>query len=287
MRTQTDSGRRVALVTGATDGIGRATARRLAGEGWRVIVVGRNPARCAEVEAELRAAGGEVEVGLADLSVMAQVAALADEVCARHDRLDALVLNANTITHERRLTVDGFEPNLAVGLLGRVLLQRRLEPLLLAAPGGQVLTVVGLDHQRLDLEDPHLARGWSARAALMRWQWAVQVLAREDNRRGGPPVNVFMPGLVKTKILADEPQPMRALVQLANLLVGIPVERSAGEVVTVLERVAAEHLRDVYFARTRLAPARNLRSTETDGPALHTWCAEVLRPWLGGAGSAA
>lgn len=275
MRTHLDS--RVAVVTGATDGIGRASAERLARAGWHVVVVGRSAERCAAVVAGIGAAGGSAEPGVADLSRMADIARLADGIRAAHTRVDALVLNANAITQERRVTDEGFEANLAIGFLGRVLLQRRLEPVLQA---GQVLTVVGLDHQRLDLADPQLARDYTARKALMRWQWAVQVHVRELNRRGHTPTNVFMPGLVRTKILATEPQPMRLIVQIANVFFGIPVERSAEEVVSVLDRVAGEGLRDTYFARTRLSPARNLKSTPADGEAVWAWAEATLAPWL-------
>lgn len=281
MRTQASRSGRVVVLTGATDGIGKAAALRLARGGWRVVVVGRNPQRCADTVGEITAAGGSAEAAVGDLSVMGDVRAIADRIAAGHDRLDALVLNANTITQERRLTVEGFEANLAVGFLGRALLHRRLEPLLAATPQSQVLTVVGLDHQRLDLADPHLAQGYTARAALKRWQWAVQVLAGEANRRGGPAVNVYMPGLVKTKILANEPQPMRAIVQLANLVMGIPVERSGEEMAIVIERVAAEGIRDAWFSRTTQKPARDVKATLEDGPALWRWAEATLGPWLG------
>ncbi len=270
---------RVALVTGSTDGIGKATAELLGRRGWHVVVVGRSRDRCEAVVAGIVREGGSAEARVADLARMADVRRLADEVLAAHARLDALVLNANAITQERRVTDEGFEANLAVGFLGRTLLQWALEARLAATPRAQVLTVVGLDHERLDLANPQLATGYSAWHALKRWQWAVQVLAREANRRGTTPTNVFMPGLVKTKILADEPQPMRVLVQLATLVIGIPVERSAEEVVGVLDRVRAEGLRDSYFARSAVKPPRQLKTSAADGPALWTWAEETLRPW--------
>lgn len=271
---------KTAVVTGATDGIGRAAAVRLARGGWHVVVVGRNHERCADAVRSITASGGSAEAAVADLAVMADVRRVAEAVRARHARLDALVLNANAITQERRLTSEGFEANLAVGYLGRALLQWRMEALLAETPGSQVLTVVGLDHVRMDLADPQLARQFTARKALMRWQWAVQMLARESNRRGACRVNVFMPGLVKTKILANEPQPMRALVQVANLFFGIPVERSAEELVSVLERVATAGIRDGYFSRTVLKPPRDLGSKPEDGADLWSWTEATLRPWL-------
>lgn len=214
---------------------------------------------------------------------MGDIRRLADSILGRYRRLDALVLNANSIVQDRQVTVDGFEANLAIGFLGRILLNWSLEPLLAATPDAQVLTVVGLDHKPLDLTDPHLSKGYSARKALIRWQWAVQVMARVSHQRGLTPINVFMPGLVKTKILANEPQPMRAFVQLMNLIIGIPVERSAEELVGVLDRVAAQHVRDAYFSRATLKPARDLGIRAGEDAALWAWTAATLRPWLGDA----
>lgn len=273
---------RVALITGGTDGIGKASAARLLADGWDVAITARSTARGQAVAAELTAATGRAPTVLgADLSVMREVREAARAFRAAHGRLDALVLNANAITQARVVTEDGFESNLAIGYLGRVLLLRELEDVLAATAGAQVLTVVGLDHQRIDFDDPQLARSYTARAALMRWQWAMQLFVREHQRRGGVPMNVFMPGLVRTKILASEPQPMRLFVQILNAVIGLPVERSAAEVATVLEDVRAHARRDTYFSRTRAKPPRNLGERSGDAERLWELTERLLAPHRG------
>lgn len=100
--------RRVALITCGTDGIGKATARRLLRDGWAVVFVGRSPERCAATFDELRAAtGGDVAAIVADLSLLGETRRAADEFAAAHDRLDLLLLNANAIVQERRVTAEG------------------------------------------------------------------------------------------------------------------------------------------------------------------------------------
>ena len=104
--------------------------------------------------------------------------------------------------------------------------------------------MVGLNLLRLDFDDPSSARGFSSMKALGRWQWAMQVFAREWNRRSPVAMNIYMPGLVKTKILANEPQPMRLFVQIANVIMGVPVLRAGQELYTVIEDIRTQNRRD-------------------------------------------
>lgn len=273
---------KTALVTGATDGIGRATAKVLLERGWQVVITGRNAERCAAAVAALRAEvpNARVSALTADLSLMAEVRRLALEFKAAHASLDLLLLNANSITQKHTLTTEGFEANFAVGYLGRVLLTLLLTDHLRATKGS-VLTVVGLNLDRIDFDDPSSARGFSSMNALGRWQWAMQLFAREWNaREPRVAMNVFMPGLVKTKILANEPMPARLIIPIATAIMGVPVEKSGREVVAVIERCANESLRDGYFSRTKFAPRRALKEQPGDQTRLwdstHRW----LTPWL-------
>lgn len=273
---------KTALITGATDGIGRATAKDLLQRGWAVVITGRSESRCAATVEALRqaVAGAKVSALAADLSVMSDVQRLARSFCADHRSLDLLLLNANSITQTHVRTSEGFESNFAVGFLGRALLCQLLAGLLRSTPGAQVLTVVGLNLERIDFDDPSSERGFSSMKALGRWQWAMQVYARAWNAHEAVPMNVFMPGLVKTKILANEPQPMRLIVQLANVFVGISVERSAHEITQVIDQATTDRLRDVYFSRTTLKPPRNLKDQPGDQARMweltHRWLAQWL-----------
>jgi NAD(P)-dependent dehydrogenase (short-subunit alcohol dehydrogenase family) len=122
----------VAVVTGASSGIGKETAKALAAQGWRVIGTGRDAARSAAAEAEIRAVSetGEVEFLRADLSLMGDAARLADEIAARTDRVDILVNNAGGMAKEQVITAEGFDENFASNHLGPFLLTKKLLPLL-------------------------------------------------------------------------------------------------------------------------------------------------------------
>lgn len=134
----TDEGSRVAVVTGASSGIGREVARALARDGWRVIGTGRDPGRIAHAEAELRAASatGEVDMIAADLSLMASAVAAAERIAALTDRVHLLVNNAGGMAREKVMTAEGLEANFAGNHLGAFLLTDRLLPLLRKAADG-------------------------------------------------------------------------------------------------------------------------------------------------------
>ncbi|MFO0600971.1 MAG: SDR family NAD(P)-dependent oxidoreductase [Myxococcaceae bacterium] len=267
---------RTAVITGGTDGIGKATARKLAADGWDVVIVGRNAARC---EATARELGSRVSAVVGDLGLMADVKRVASEVATKTQKLDLLILNANSITQTFKATVEGFESNFAVGFLGRALLALELEPVLARAERSSVLSVVGLNLDRVDFADPSPAHGFSSMKVLGRWQWAVQVFGREWNRRSKVPMNTYMPGLVKTKILADEPQPMRLVVKVANLLMGVPVERGGEECAWAAVDALEQQRRDGYYARKRFKGVRDLKEQPGDAAAAWAMAERLLAPW--------
>ncbi|WP_182902598.1 SDR family NAD(P)-dependent oxidoreductase [Microbispora sp. H10830] len=157
---------RTILVTGATDGLGRHLAVRLAASGDRVIVHGRDPERVRRVRAEI---GGTTEGLLADLADLRQVDRMAAEVEERFDRLDVLVNNAGVgggaPGSGRQESADGVELRFAVNYLAGYHLTRRLVPLLVRSAPSRVVNVASVGQRAINFADPMLTRGYDRQRA--------------------------------------------------------------------------------------------------------------------------
>jgi NAD(P)-dependent dehydrogenase (short-subunit alcohol dehydrogenase family) len=151
---------RVILITGATDGLGRRVAEKLAAPGLRILVHGRDAARGAAVVASVERAGGAAQFFAADLSALAGVRALAHAVQAEHARLDAVVNNAGIarLGGRRDVSADGIELHFAVNYLAPFLLLRLLRPQL--GEDTRVINVVSAGQSPIDFDDVMLERGY-------------------------------------------------------------------------------------------------------------------------------
>lgn len=120
------------LITGSTDGIGLATARRLAEQGHTLLLHGRNAAKLEQVVNSLASApgAGQVESYVADLSRMSEVVSMAQKVAQNHDSLEVLINNAGVFRTAKTITETGLDIRFAVNTIAPYLLTQRLLPLL-------------------------------------------------------------------------------------------------------------------------------------------------------------
>lgn len=197
------------VVTGATSGIGLATAEALAALGGRVVMVARSEERAREVAAGIRAktAGADVDYVLADFAELASVRRGAEALLAKCPRIEVLVNNAAVLHTSRRETVDGYEATFAVNqlapfLLTSLLLERVKSSGTPETPA-RIVNVASEAHKlgRLDLEDLDSRRSYSAMRVYGSSKRANIVFTYELARRiAGSPVtaNCLHPGAVRT-----------------------------------------------------------------------------------------
>lgn len=209
-----DAERTVAIVTGATGGLGYATAVGLVQKGRRIVVAGRNPAKCAAALGRLQRQGADAVFELLDLADLASVAAFADRMQAAYPAIDILVNNAGVMAPPRRtLTADGFELQFGTNYLGHFALTARLLPALLrAAAGARVVQVSSLAHRggAFAFGDLQAERRYSPFRSYGQSKLAMLVFALELARRaksaGWPLVSVAAhPGWAVTDIVTNGP----------------------------------------------------------------------------------
>ena len=247
---------RTIVLTGASDGIGAAAARRLAGGGPEVVVVGRSAAKTRAVADEIGAPAHVVDFARLD-----EVRSLAGTLRAEHPRIDVLANNAGGIMGNRELTVDGFEKTFQVNHLAPFLLTNLLLGTLLASRA----TVIGTASAaarlfgRMDPDDLQNERSYSPSKAYGDAKLANILFTSELHHRFGAhglAAAAFHPGVVSTNFAEGSTSPMRLLYRtpLRHLLMVGPAQ-GADTLVWLAETAPGTHWQSgLYFEKRR--PAR-------------------------------
>jgi NAD(P)-dependent dehydrogenase (short-subunit alcohol dehydrogenase family) len=264
---------KVCVVTGATSGIGKATAIALARQGAQVVLVGRDRGRGEATAAELGAvAAAPPRLEIADLASMAQVRTLAGRLGAL-DRIDVLVNNAGFVAGQHRVTADGFEEVLAVNHLAPFLLTNLLLAKLTASAPARVITVTSDAHTaaRLDLDDLQLEHGWDSWRSYANSKLANILFTRELARRlAGTRVtaNCAHPGVVRTGFGREGSPLLRLAITVGRPFLLSP-ERGASTIVYLATSADVAGATGGYYAKGKLRePSRAARD---DATALRLW----------------
>ncbi len=247
---------KVCLLTGASSGVGRAAALQLAERGVRLVLLGRDRRRSEAMfeEVQRRTGLGRVELLIADLSSQTEVRRVANEVCARCDRLDLLINNAGLVTSRRTLALDGIETILAVNHLAPFLLTNLLLDRLAAAGPARIVTVASTAHRSgtIHFDDLQGEQRWSAFGAYAQSKLANILFTYELARRlSGRAVtaNCVHPGVVASRIFNNTPWPARALILPMTLFFISPAKGAEGLVKLALAP-ELEGVSGRYYERT-------------------------------------
>ena len=266
----------VVLVTGATDGLGRALAVSLAEAGATVLIHGRDAGRITGTTEDVRAMSDSDQVRSyqADLSVLAQVRTLAAQVTEAEPQLDVLVNNAgigSTVPGggARQESSDGYELRFAVNYLAGFALTRLLLPLLTSSAPSRIINVSSAGQQAIDFDDVMLTRGYSGARAYRQSKLAQIMFTIDLARRlhgTGVTVNALHPAtFMPTKIVASPASTIAEGVAATMRLITAPVSevgtgryynglRGARADAQAYDGSARERLRELSEKLTGLPP---------------------------------
>jgi NAD(P)-dependent dehydrogenase (short-subunit alcohol dehydrogenase family) len=264
------------LVTGATGGIGEATAVGLARLGARVGITGRDITRAEAAAADIRAASNNdaVDAFAADLSSQTEVRRLAREVLDVYPRLDVLVNNVGGFWTHRHVTADGLEHTFALNHLAPFLLTNLLLDRLKASAPARIVTVSSGAHTtgRIDFDDLQGEKKYSGQRAYNASKLANVMFTYELARRlqgSGVTANVLHPGVVRTSFGAED---QAAFFTILSPLIRPFLKTTAQGAATSIYLASSAQVEGVtgqYFANGE--PKKSSTSSYDSGIACRLW----------------
>ena len=222
--------RKIALVTGGTDGVGLSVVSALVGAHYDVYFIGSNPHKGKAAESRLQEharAGHEarIEFICLDLGDPAAVKAFATDFLAQVERLDVLLFSAGVLLPRRQESVPGIEATFAIGYLSAYILANALSPALERAERARILTVSGgggiVLKERLDFDNLNLETGYNGFKAAANTVHAKVVLTQilaESFAEKDIDVNTFHPGIVRSRLGRSLPWPLNLASRVAAQL---------------------------------------------------------------------
>ena len=265
---------RTVVVTGATSGIGRATAVGLARMGACVAIAGRDRARVETVADEVRAADGTAEVFVADVSTQVEVRQLAGDLLEKLPRIDVLVNNVGGYWDTRHVTADGLERTFAVNHLAPFLLTNLLLDRLVQSGPARVVTVASNAQSmgRIAFDDLQDERSYSGSRAYNQSKLANVMFTYELAKRlraTSVTANALHPGLVSTSFGAEDP----AITQRLVVPFIRPFMKTAPRGATTSIRLASdpglEQVSGLYFAKSK--PVKSSKQSYDEAAASRLW----------------
>lgn len=267
---------KVCVITGATSGIGRATAEGLSRMGAELGIVCRDRARGEALRQALAALPGAAPVRLfeADLGVQAQVRRAADEILAAYPQIHVLLNNAGVVHLEHSVTPDGIETVFAVNHLAYFLLTQLLLPRLVASAPARIVNVASHAHKfvpGIAFDDIGHERSYRWTKVYGQSKLANLLFTRELARRlegTGVTVNALHPGAVATGLGKNNGRLARWLIAALRPFFRSP-EKGAATSIFLASSPAVEGISGRYFASSReVAPSPAARD---DDAALRLW----------------
>jgi len=287
MKTPDLSGR-ICLITGATSGIGQATAEEMAKTGVTLVVHGRDPEKAEPLCERLRSDSGNQDVHFltADFAALDEVAAMAAEFRDRFGALHLLFNNAGVLTDHRQVSRDGFELTFGVNHLAPFLLTNLLQDLLIQNAPARIAinSSSALGGGQLNFSDLQLEKafeGWSAYANTKLANMLMSMLLAERLADKQVAVNSFCPGLIDTNLLTGNREFGEARVERMRAGMRPPLQGAATPLFLLTDPEAAA-ISGAFFLRNQGEGRQPLEIGWDRDVAERLWdvSAELVSPWL-------
>lgn len=274
---------RVAVVTGATSGIGREVALGLARQGATTVVVGRGDGRAAKTAAEIAQAAGGASVDSLradDLALQSTVREVAATLLGRYPKIHVLVNNAGGIFSRRETTSEALERTFALNVLAPYSLTTLLAPRLVASAPARIVNVSSHAHRggRVDLTDLQGAGQYGGWRAYSNSKLELMWLTREFARRlagSGVTVNAVHPGFVHSGFALNNGGATAAFVRFFGFLFGRSVVKGADTPIYVASAPELASVTGSYFADRKPDPGTPESQDMTKARQLFDACAAL------------
>jgi len=268
-QTTGDLAGKTIVITGANQGIGKAAAMALGRRGARLLLVCRSPDKSRAAVEDLRAAGvAEVELVLADVSSLTDLARVRDTLHSMTDRVDVLLNNAGMLVTSRRQSADGFELTFATNHLAYFVLTHHLRDLLAKAPAARVVNVSSDGHYfgSINFDNLQRQRGfynpWTVYcdSKLMNVLFTLELARRLEGT--GITANCLHPGVVGSNFGKTDGGLTSAFVALGRPFMLTPEQGAATSVFLAADPSVAQDT-GKYFAKCRVrTPSRAARNAD-------------------------
>lgn len=280
-KTAKGDAQRVAVVTGASGGMGRATAAILAAEhGMKVVLLARNSLKGQQAVDYVNVKSGrnDAELVLCDLASFAGIRQAATAINERFSSIDVLINNAGVVTVKREETEDGLERQLGVNHLGHFLLTGLLLPLLERSTAGRIVVVSSGAHKigRMDYSDPGLSRSFTVWGAYGRSKlaniWFVRELASRLTKNGSAvTVNALHPGAVSTDIGVNRQSGFGTMVHKLLRPFFLTAEEGSATAVYLAASPEVEGVSGCYYYKKQQTPVSKRAADPDEARRFWAW----------------
>ena len=249
---------KICLVTGATDGIGKETARCLGKQNAQLILVGRNPEKGEKVQKKIIAITGndQIDIMTADLSNMNAIQKLSAEIHKKYNKLNVLINNAGAFFSKREITDDGFEKTFALNHLGYFLLTKLLLDLIKKGKNPRIINVASGAHIGATLDFDNFQgkndySGWAAykRSKLMNIMFTYKLA--ELLKDTPITVNTLHPGFVRTRFGDNNTGIVGIGLNLAKKIGAISIKKGAETSVFLATSPTVKGVSGKYFVKCK------------------------------------